>query len=62
MKKQAYSTSEAVKFLVGTSMDGILAKMLLNRHGSILGNMIDIMMGTMQGNMLGNMLSSILAG
>ena len=51
-----------MKFLVGTSMDGILAKMLLNRHGSILGNMIAIMMGTMQGNMLGNMLSSIPAG
>ena len=42
-------------------MDGILAKMLLNRIDTILGNMISIL-GTMLGNMLGNMLSSILAG
>ena len=41
-------------------MDGIFAKMLINRVGIILGNMIYIP-GTMLGNMLGNMLSSILA-
>ena len=43
-------------------MDGILAKMLIKRRGSILCNMIAIMMGTMLGNMLGNMQSSILGG